>query len=297
MKTSSLILLVLAVVLSVSLVCIWFYPSIQDFMAGNKMWNGIHDFSREQNVATLDSLDSLPSGSGNVLIEIPYTVYDSAALEQIQSYVSRGNTLVLMDDLGYGNNVLEYLDLPARFNHALLLDPLFCYKNPYLPRITTFSPSLVAAGVQAVAFNHGSFLDSVESSAVIAWSSSESFADANANGVRDPAEAAGPLPVAAEYSLASGRVVLVSDPSLIINTMIGQNDNYLFMQALISGRGTPEVVQLDQSHLSLTPLDSSQANLAAVRKILVGPYVLILLVALAFLLVAHYSFRKGDLIG
>ena len=60
MRVSSVLLPVVAIVLVISLLCVWFYPSVQDFMAGNTMWNGIRDFCAEFGAAGIDSLEELP---------------------------------------------------------------------------------------------------------------------------------------------------------------------------------------------------------------------------------------------
>ncbi len=297
MKTSSLVWIVLAAVLVFSLVAIWFAPSVQDYLAGNRMWNGIHDFSREFKSGDLELLSQLPESTGGVLIEIPYTAYAETDLQQIQKYISRGNTLVLMDDLGYGNSVLEYLGLSVRFTHTLLLDPLFCYKNAYLPRITSFSDPLDANGIRSLTLNHATFLDSVDSASVIAWSSNESFADRNGDGDRDKEESPGPFPVAAEFTMGAGRVEIVSDPSLIINTMLDQSDNNKFIRYILQRSGVPSSIVIDRSHLSLAPLDTTKTGLQKARHFIAHPYFLLLLVALVFVFISRYSLKKGETIG
>ena len=297
MKTSSLVWIVLTVVLFFSLVAIWFAPSMQDYLAGNRMWNGIKSFSQEFKSQDLEVLSDLSDSTGGVLIEIPYTAYSEAELQQIQKYISRGNTLVLMDDLGYGNSVLEYLGLPVRFTHTLLLDPLFCYKNSYLPRITSFSEHVAANSVRSLTLNHATFLDLADSASVIAWSSNESFADRNGDGDRDKDESPGPFPVAAEYVLASGRVEIVSDPSLILNSMLDQSDNNNFMRYIMQRSGVPSSIVIDRSHLSLAPLDSTKTGLQKARHVIAHPYFLVLLVGLIIILISRYSLKKGEIIG
>ncbi|MDD5701554.1 MAG: hypothetical protein PHU23_05830, partial [Dehalococcoidales bacterium] len=228
---------------------------------------------------------------------IPCTHYDGDDLERIRQYVSRGNTLVLMDYFGSGNQVLEYLGIPARFSQDILLDPLFCYKNPRLPRITDFSPELREQGIQAVVLNRGTFLDGVEDAAALAWSSPKSYGDSNGSEKWDEGDTCGPLVVAAEYRLGDGTVTIVADASLIINTMVSQNDNYPFVRHLIYSSGTPEAVILDRSHLSLTPLDAGKINLETARRFVSHPFVLLLVVAFIFALAARYTLKKEELIG
>lgn len=297
MKTSSLALIVIAIVIVVSLVAVWFYPSLNDFMASNAMWNGIKAFTNEFQVADIDSLDNLGDKTGNnILISIPYTPYNDNDLAAIKQFVNDGNTLILMDDFGYGNSILEYLGTPIRFNHNIVLDPLFCYKNEYFPRITDFSSDMKEQGIKAVAFNHATVLDQVNESQALAWSSSSSFLDINKNGVKDKNEPAGPFAVAAEFQVGKGTVKLVSDPSIIINTMVEQNDNHQFTRYLIERNGNPESIILDRSHLSKTPLDSSKIGLQAVRNFMSNPYIMIGLIALIFVIVTRFTLKKGELL-
>jgi hypothetical protein len=202
-----------------------------------------------------------------------------------------------MDDLGYGNSVLEYLGLPARFTHVMLLDPLFCYKNGRLPRITTFSDPVAANGIHSLILNHATFLDSVDSASVIAWSSNESFADSNSDGDRDQEESPGPFPVAAEYTLGAGRVEIVSDPSLIINSMQDLADNKIFMRYIMQRSGVPSAIASDRSHLSKAPLDTTKTGLQEARRFIAHPYFMLLVVALFIILISRYLLKKGEIIG
>ena len=124
MKTSRLIGLVVILVVLVSLASIWLYPSVQDFMANNTMWNGINKFSGANNVQKIDSIAALPADpKQDVLIIVPYTHFSTDELIQMKQFVENGGELILMDDFGYGNSFLEYAGVPARFDNNPLLDP------------------------------------------------------------------------------------------------------------------------------------------------------------------------------
>lgn len=298
MKTSSLVWLVIGIIVALSLLAVGLYPTIQDFMAGNSMWNGIRDFSQENDVKDLSSLSGLPENSSSAtLISIPYLEYSAEDLGRINRFVSAGNLLVLMDDFGYGNQILERLGLDARFNGNYLLDPLFCYKNGYFPRIVEFDTEVKSLGIQAIVFNHATCLENANNSRILAWSSITSFIDVNRNGVQDKSEKSGPFPVAAEYRVGKGIVRVVSDPSLIINTMVGQNDNRLFSNYLFKFGISSESVYLDYSHLSKSPLDTSKQMLKDIRVFLSNPYVTIGLIVVVFALAAIYILRKGEIFG
>jgi hypothetical protein len=298
MKISSLICLVLAIVILVSVASIWLYPSSQDFMASNNTWNGIRDFSRHFKVKELDSLNGLPPATGKeVLICLPYLEYNAAELAAIKQFVEQGGNLLLMDDFGFGNDILTALGSKTRFDHNLLLDPLFCYKNQNLPCIVDFVPKLKHEGLSVIILNHATVLQLEDKTQALAWSSGTSYLDKNNNGQQDAGEPYGPFPVAAGFQAGPGKVTLVSDPSLIINAMDKQEDNLVFISKLISDEGQTMQVMLDNSHLEKSTLDDSRDKLGSFRRSFSSPYILIGLIAAVFIMVIVYTLKKGEILG
>ena len=80
----------------------------------------------------------------------------------------------MMDDYGYGNSVLAFLGVGVRFTNEPLLDPLFCHKNQWLPKIVDFAPEVDESGIGVIVLNHATSLTSLEQGEIIAWSSSTS---------------------------------------------------------------------------------------------------------------------------
>ena len=297
MRVSSVLLAVVALVLTISLLSIWFYPSVQDFMAGNTMWNGIKDYSDEFSAENIESLDELPDLPGEtVLISIPYLEFNNEELEVMKRFIDDGGTLLLMDDYGYGNSVLGYLGVSVRFSNKPLLDPLISYKNQWLPRITDFSTEVREAGIDAVVLNHATALTGAVASETIAWSSSSSYLDINENESWDPDEPMGPFPIAVQLYLGDGIVAIAADPSILINSMVDRDDNYAFIQYLISHNGENISIFIDNTHLTEVPLDVSKTRLRSGRKMLSSPYSLVGIVALIFITVSRYSLGKGEII-
>jgi len=267
-------------------------------MAANSLWNGIRNFSQEFDATNLDSLDKLPElPQGKTLVAIPYLQYEDEDLLNIRKFVTEGGSLLLMDDYGYGNSVLQYLGLNVRFSGESLLDPLYCYKNQWLPKITDFSPELKESGVEVVLLNHATILTDVGESDVIAWSSSSSFLDLDEDESWRQEEPRGPFPVAAKFKLGKGTVALVSDPSIMINSMMRKDDNYSFIKYLTAPNLEPEQVLIDRSHLPKGRRDESKIGLTNLRKILSMPYPLLGLTAAVFIIVSRYTLKKGEKIG
>ena len=298
MRISDILFPVVVLILVISLLCIWFYPSVQDYMASNIMWNGLNEFSDEFSADQIDSLDDLPGlPEKSVLVAIPYLDYSDEELAEVKQFIDDGGTLLLIDDYGYGNNILEYLGVSVRFTNKPLLDPIFSYKNQYLPRITDFAPEVKENDIDVIMLNHATTLTNVVESGVIAWSSSASFLDINENGVLDEGEPKGPFVVAAEFRLGKGTLALVSDPSIIINAMVGRDDNYRFIKYLTRHNGEQKEIVVDSSHLSKAPLDVSKTRLIGAREALSSPYALVGIIAMIFVVVSRYTLKKGGTIG
>ncbi len=298
MKTITVFSIVLLVTAVVSLLCIWFYPSIQDFMAGNTMWNGIKNFIEEFDAENIDSTETIPDlPEKSVLISIPYLEYTDEDLAEIQEYVGGGGTLLLMDDYGFGNEILTYLGLGIRFSNKPLLDPLICYKNQWMPKITDFPKEITDESVEVVILNHATAILYTEGVEVLAYSSEASYLDINENETRDADEPADAFPVAARINAGKGTIILVSDPSVLISSMIERDDNHLFIKYLLHLHDEPEEILVDRSHLSKTPLDVSKIRLAGTREFISSPYTLVGVLALIFVVISRYTFRKGEAVG
>jgi len=292
MRPTSAAILITLLVTVISVVSIWFFPSIQDFMATNTMWNGINVFTDKSHAAVINSLSGLPDPPEEaVLVAIPYIEYTGQDLAKVKQFVEGGGTLILMDDFGFGNDVLAYLGIDIRFTGKPLLDPLFSYRKQVFPRITDFSPEVQMAGTTVAVLNHATSLIGVNPVDQIAWSSPTSFLDTNENSKQDPDEQQGPLSVAARRHLGKGTVYILADPSIIIGGMINRDDNYRFLEFLI---GQPDKLLFDVSHLARKPLDVSKTRLLDTRELLSNPYILTLITVMIFILIPLQILKKRE---
>jgi len=274
--------LMIGLVLLMLAVLVWFYPSVSDFKAENPSWNGARDFIDDFQVSPLDSFDALPGTSEETsLIIVPYVTFSSADLDRLEGYVGSGGRLVVLDDYGFGNQILEHLGLEVRFSGSQLLDPLFNHKNKNLPRMLNFAAVPATRGVESLVLNHATSLENAPVDRVVAWSSYFSFSDEDQDGEWGEGEARGPLPVIARFELSDGELLLVADPSILISGMLDMDDNRQFLQNIVLGQAF-----LDQSHLPDVPLDEAKAALRLSRGALatvwgmVGLILLVLALAL-----------------
>jgi len=264
-----LIILTILLVLILTIV-VWFFPSNEDFRTENPFWNGTKDISSITQVSSLTSLSDLTSApQGVALILIPYLDFTPAELGELNSFVTKGGTLVLADDYGFGNQALEYLGIKARFSGQALLDPLFNYKNKWFPRIFHLTSSVVTTNITSLVLNHATCLINIETDNILALSSAFSFLDLNGNQAWDEDEPTGPLPVISHHNLGSGQIILVSDPSIFINSMETIESNYNFIQN--AATITTSELLIDQSHLPPSSLHQTKNLLADIHGYLVSP--------------------------
>ena len=274
-----LLILTIALVMILA-ITVWFSPSNEDFRTENPSWNGVKDISAICPTSPVKSLDDLPpSPQGTTLILIPYLNFTLDELEALNNFVTLGGTLILADDYGHGNQILAYLGLKARFSGQPLLDPSSNYRNQWFPRIPHLKPSPLTSNIERLVFNHATCLTGVETGDVVALSSSFSFLDLNGNQLWDETEPAGPLPVISQHNLGDGQVVLITDPSLFINSMQTMESNEDLLENIATL--TPSELLIDQSHLPPSNLHQTKGLLASIRDSLSTPAGTLLLVILA----------------
>ncbi len=150
------------------------------------------------------------------------------------------------------------------------------------------------SGISVIMLNHATILTDAPNSAVIAWSSAASYIDVNENQSWSNDEPKGPFPVAVNLRAGKGTVAIISDPSIIISSMVGKDENYQFIRYLTSNDSE---ILIDRSHLSKTPLDVSKIKLLDARAVLSNPYALVGITALIFVVVSRYTLWKGETIG
>ncbi len=298
MKTNKLLLGLTLIIVVSMLTLIWFFPPNGDFRVENPSWNGLSTLSSKAKLTLVNTFDHLPANpKGTSLLIVPYETFSDSELSQLKNYVLNGGTLAILDDYGFGNQVLNSVGLKMRFTGVPMLDPLYNYKDKWLPKITDFSNSSIGANVSSIVFNHASSLNNTSESTVVAYSSTFSFLDVNGDGSWNNNEPNGPFPVVAYSPLGQGVVVAVADPSLMINGMIGLDDNLQFINNVMGVQGGSSAAFADQSHLPKEPLDDAKATIAVVYGAVSSSYGTLSLIAVILVLSLNSMWRKGARVG
>ena len=283
--------LMLTFVVVMSAVLVWCYPTNSDFKGENPSWNGARAFLDDFRALPLSSLDVLLAApQESTLLVIPYMEFTTSDLKILENYVSSGGKLVVLDDYGFGNHILEHLKIETRFTGNQLLDTLFNYENENFPKIVNFVSESTTSEIGNLVFNHATSLENVPQDNIIAWSSYFSFLDENQNSEYDEGEPEGPFPVIANFQIGKGELVLISDPSILINSMLEMGDNRRFLENIAQGQ-----IFLDQSHLPEVPLDEAKRKLKIARNVLATVWGTLALILLVLVLTLNPTWNMRNL--
>ncbi|MDG6982731.1 MAG: DUF4350 domain-containing protein [Nitrososphaerota archaeon] len=221
-----------------------------DFGVSNTSWNGLSTFVSTEHAVVLKNISSLPpDGTGYVLLEDgPSSPYSSAESARISSFVSTGGTLIVADgQYAIANTLLSGMGLSSRFTGGLLTDPLFNFRNSFLVVAPTVSPSLT--NVSSIAFNYATTLSVSDPGAqILAYSSDFSYLYPTQPGASISNAPHGPFPVAALVPDGKGKVYLIADDSVFINSMITRDGNGNLLKDISGGS-----MFVDTSHFVVSP--------------------------------------------
>ncbi|QLG27440.1 DUF4350 domain-containing protein [Halorarum halophilum] len=206
------------------------------------------------NVSEYGEVD--PSGTVAIVLapEEPYGPADQAVLNR---FVREGGTLLVAEDYGStGNELLVGVGASTRVDGRPLRDERRYYRSPAFPVADGVGNHPLTAGVDGITLNHGSVLTTENGTAVaseatpVANSSAYGYLDTNGNEELDQSESLQKRPVVAVESVGDGQVIVVSDPSAFINTMLDRPGNAQFVANVM---GAHDRVLLDYSHVTGQP--------------------------------------------
>jgi hypothetical protein len=247
----------------------------------------IHGENRQLEVMPLISSLSVVDGinTNSVLCVLgpssPFSIIETSSLID---FFDRGCCMVIADDFGSGNQILDYLALmipnfPSqfilvskvsgiRFDNRLLLDSSSNDGGkPLLPTITSFTGpgGTIFPNTHRVVMNYATGITGVSQNFTpLAMSSTNSWLTSDWNNpAYDPnrpdaygGDKSGPFTLVGMMGIGKGILVLISDPSLFINDMIIRGDNAVFAQELftfLAQHSNTSNVIFDHHHLNWPP--------------------------------------------
>jgi len=185
----------------------------------NTNWNGCSKFAISLvNVGRLVPV-LYPSNSINfeeegVLVIIgPDVRFSSSEIKNVIDFLENGGTLFLADDTGTSNDLLKGLGVNGRFSYMPLED-IFYSKTANFPVVVRIDDLILSHEIEKLVLNVPSAITGLEGEA---FSSKVSIVGGNRRS----------YPVIAETRYGEGRIILLSDPDILINDMAAENEKFV----------------------------------------------------------------------
>jgi len=181
----------------------------------------------------LDQLELDPMDSSLFVIgpDIEFTESEGV---RVGNFVRSGGVLLLADDFGTSNTLLQFMGAGSRFSNKLVMDLAFD-KKPEFSICFDFENDPIADNVTTILLNYpSSLIPGSANSEVIAWTSVASWQDLNGDHDFSYGEPWGPFPLIAKERLGQGVIILLADPSLLINGMRDHLDNAIISDNLMN---------------------------------------------------------------
>lgn len=262
-----------------------YYPPVDNLFIGNPYWNGLSEMYNEIEPVRVHGFEDyryIEASNSTLFIIGPSRDFNRDDIEAVKGFLESGGKVVLADDFGTGNQLLEGLGLETRFSGELLVDPVFFDTVPEYPRILNFKYS----DVGDIVLNYGTTLLVRNSFQVIESSSPVSYFN-NSEGVES-----GPFPVLGRISYGAGVLCLLSDSSVFLNTMIGKAGNRGLLLSLVSGNPF-----IDTSYTVPTRLLSVKWMIRDVYSVFNRSDILYVSLILVSLLIIRLKFdEKGEVV-
>ncbi len=258
----SIVLLILFLSLSAPVV-----TTDADFSVYNPGWNGCSDlavktnqmgkFTHKLELKNGESMDitqkeltqySLSSNKSSLVILGPKQKFTKRETNYIDSFMVKGGIVVLSDDFGKGNTLLDGLNTSSRFIGKPVLDLSF-EKKPDFGVAYNVRESDLTNNVSYVLLNRPTGIVPDRNSTSYMNTSEASWVDRNNNGMHDPGEKRRNIPLLTMEDYGKGKLILVSDPSIFINSMREELDNRVLTNNILdyASSGRDNVV-FDESH-------------------------------------------------
>jgi len=187
--------------------------------------------------------------TNSLVIIGPTKTFTTAEATHVGDFIKAGGIMLLADDFGTGNSLLQGMNATTRFSEDLVID-LAYEKQPEFSVVFDIDEDPLTNNVSTLLLNYpSSLVVDPSTTTAIAFSSIASWLDVNGNRQQEWGEPRGPFPMIAKERLGAGWIILVSDPSVFINGMHEYMDNAVFANNTISQVCIArDSVYFDESH-------------------------------------------------
>ncbi|NJE62128.1 DUF4350 domain-containing protein [Thermococcus sp. 21S7] len=216
------------------------FKSSTPYSMFNSDWDGTSKFAKlayhegKKVIPLLGTFDTtnISKLNGVLMIIGPNMTFTSAETEQIRLFLERGNTLLIADDFGTGNELLKALNVTARISKYPLRDFFYEGDDRLIVSVRIEDPFL-ARNVTKIVTN--------DPSAILVTRKGETYASkmAMVNFHRRM------FPIMTEVRYGEGKIIIISDPDILINQLYDENEP--FLRNLIEYLGA-DTFYFDEAH-------------------------------------------------
>lgn len=252
-----------------------------EFSRYNSGWNGTSDFfgsvSDTQCVFDYSSLEGKTNTT--LLVIAPSAEFGD---ERLRSYLQNGNTILIFDQNETSNAFLASIGSSIQVHNEPLRSVNMEYKDTGLFRADVLAP-LFGINVSNLFFNYPGYVtggDAIVNTSYLAW------VDENGDNTPNQNETLKVYSLAASETISNGRVTVIADPSILINSMLDRRhtENMLVLQAM-----TAEKPFIDQTASLTTSGSGITGALSLIHRY---PAAGIVLLGLIFILIGGIYLRR-----
>jgi hypothetical protein len=226
-------------ILVIAAVALFLHLSTTDieFSRYNPEWNGTSQvFEALENSGTVmvrDTAALMGRHNATLLVIAPARAPTAEEGSAYRSFVAAGNTLILADDFGSGNELLQAIGASTRLDRGNLSSLEREFENSEAPLGFPVKGQPLVADLSKVVFNRPVAVfggNPLINTTYLSW------IDTDGDGRVDRTEPLGRFTVATGETVGAGKVVVIGDASLFINAMQGLSgcDNGLLVGRLVA---------------------------------------------------------------
>jgi len=239
MKTN---LTVAAIIAAVTLLVVGFHlvSDTEEFSRYNHGWNGTSDFFSQINPylsADIMQISDLPeAGNATLLLIAPSGMYPATDIEEIRAFTETGNTLVIADETGMSNTILQGIGSGITIQPGMIGSIDRTYNDSYVIVTSPTSDHPLVANLSSIVLNQGLWLTGGEP---LVQTSMMSWIDTDSDRRISEDESFGKRVVMSREKIGDGEVIVISDSAIFINCMLRIGDewgNREFISRLINYR-------------------------------------------------------------
>ena len=261
-----------------------------EFSQYNTGWNGTSVFfsglDRHRVTGITDPAGLAPYNNNTTLLLIaPSRQPTSQEITAYRAFLERGNTIVLADDFGTGNAILRGIGSKISIQQDNLSSLDYTFDDRYILVVYPVTNETPFGTIRNLVLNRPAYLeggDTLMTTTFMSW------ADTNGNKRIDRDEMMGRFAVMAHEKAGKGEIIVLSDPSIFINSMQDPGatwDNQKLIDDIVN-RADP--VLIDQMNSRTTGTEGMSTILHVMKTSLSTEIVLIIVL----LLIAAVAWRK-----